>query len=154
MNNSNNASRIHPITTKVASTANGESTIKNGRAGNSHLTNANKTENTTAMPNAALNISDCGYSTTSVAMPVIGQLKWIENAERASSRVVFAGKYKMCSPLVALRQPGVGSSDAWNSLPFLVVMVKVDDVTGAWGVGMPLLEIVRAKLIFFSHSRH
>ena len=58
LNNSNNASRIHPITTKDASTANGESTIKNGRAGNSHLTNANRTENTTAMPNAALNISE------------------------------------------------------------------------------------------------
>ena len=75
-----------------ASTANGESTIKYGIEGNSHLTNAKRMEHRTAMPNAALNISDCGYSTTSVEIPVIGQPKWIENAERASSRVVPAGK--------------------------------------------------------------
>lgn len=112
LNNSNKASSIHPITTMEASMANGESTIINGRAGNSHLTNAKRMEHRTAMPNAALNISDCGYSTTSVEIPVIWQLKCVAKAKRPSSLVVPAGKYKMCSPLVALRQPGIGSKDA------------------------------------------
>jgi hypothetical protein len=58
LNNSNNASRSHPITTMVASMANGENTINNGMEGNSHRTNVNRTEHTTAMPNAALNIID------------------------------------------------------------------------------------------------
>ena len=84
-------------------------------------------------------------------MPVIGQLKCVANAERDSSLVVSEGKYRVCSPLVALRLPGVGSIDAWNSLPFLVVMMKVDDVTGT---GVPFLALLLANAISFSQLRH
>ena len=107
----------------------------------------------TAMPNATLYISEFDYSTTSVEIPVIWQLKWITNAERASSLVVPAGKYRTCSPLVALRPVGIGSSEAWNSLPFLVVMVKVDGVVAA-GMGLPFLARALAKAIDFSQLRH
>ena len=86
-------------------------------------------------------------------MPVIRQLKCVANAERASSLVVPAGKYKVCSPLVALRPPGIGSSEAWNSLPFLVVMVKVDGVVAA-GMGLPFLARALARAISFSQLRH
>jgi len=139
----------------------GEITIHMLIAGIIHLRNDIKSTRINAIPNPVLynigsmNVEEVGkmaYSTTSVAMPVIGQLKWIENAERASSRVVSAGKYRTFSPLVALRPLGIGSSEAWNSLPFLVVMVKVDNVVE--GEGLPFLDRILAKLASFSQIRH
>jgi hypothetical protein len=107
------------------------------------------------MPKATLYTNECGYSTTSVEMPVIWQLKWIANAERASSLVVPAGKYRTFSPLVALREPGVGAKDAWNSLPFFVVMVKVVGVAaGSVGAGLPFFARALANAISFSQLRH